>query len=43
MGSDIITIRGGDRNLWIDFIAKCKKDKKTAWEVLSVFIKDHLK
>jgi hypothetical protein len=43
MGNDIITIRGADRNLWIDFIAKCKKEKKKAWDVLSKYIKDYLK
>jgi len=39
---DVITFKG-DRNLWIDFVAKIKKDKKQVWEVLEKFIKDYLK
>ena len=39
---DIITLRG-DRNLWIDFIAKIKKERKNVWEVLEKFIKSYLK
>lgn len=42
MGDDRIAVRGVDRDLWIDFVARCKKDKKTAWEVLSKLIKDYL-
>lgn len=39
---DVITLRG-DRNLWIDFIAKVKKQRKTVWEILEPFIKSFLK
>ena len=39
---DVITFRG-DRNLWIDFIAKIKKERKQVWEVLEKFIKSYLK
>ena len=37
---DIITIRG-ERELWLDFIHKAKKDKKKAWEVLSPFLRKY--
>ena len=39
---DVITLRG-DRNLWIDFVSKIKKEKKVVWEVLEKFIKKYLK
>ena len=39
---DTITLKG-NRNLWIDFIAKIKKERKEVWEVLEPFIKDYLK
>ena len=39
---DIISIKG-ERNLWIDFIAKVKKEKKEVWEVLEPIIKKYLK
>ncbi len=39
---DIITFRG-DRNLWIDFVANIKKDRKQVWQVLEKFIKAYLK
>jgi hypothetical protein len=38
---DVITLRG-ERNLWIDFIQKAKKEKKKAWDVLSPFLKKYL-
>ncbi len=38
---DIITVRG-ERELWLDFIHKAKKEKKKAWEVLSPFIKKYI-
>ena len=38
---DIITIRG-ERELWIDFIHKAKKDRKKAWEVLSPFLRKYV-
>lgn len=39
---DVITFRG-NRDLWIDFVAKLKKDKKEVWEILEKFIKNYLK
>lgn len=38
---DIITLRG-ERELWLDFIHKAKKEKKKAWEILSPFLKKYL-
>jgi len=38
---DIITIRG-ERELWLDFIHKAKKEKKKAWEVLIPFLRKYL-
>lgn len=38
---DIITIRG-ERDLWLDFIHKAKKDKKKAWDVLSPFLRKYV-
>ena len=37
---DIITIRG-ERELWLDFIHKAKKEKKKAWDILSPFLKKY--
>lgn len=39
---DTITIKG-DRNLWFDFVAKLKKERKEVWQTLEPFIKDYLK
>ena len=39
---DTITLKG-DRNLWIDFVSKIKKERKEVWQVLESFIKDYLK
>ena len=39
---DTITLKG-DRNLWIDFVAKIKKEKKEVWQVLEKLIKEYLK
>jgi len=39
---DIITFRG-DRDIWIDFIAKIKKERKNVWQVLEKFIISYLK
>jgi len=39
---DIITLRG-DRDIWIDFVAKLKKERKEVWEILERFIKSYLK
>ena len=33
----------GDRNLWIDFVSKVKKEKKEVWDVLETFIKNYLR
>ena len=38
---DVITLRG-ERNLWIDFIHKAKKEKKKAWDVLSPFLRKYV-
>lgn len=32
----------GERNLWIDFVAKLKKERKEVWQTLESFIKDYL-
>ncbi len=39
---EIITFRG-ERDLWIDFVAKVKKERKEVWEVLESLIKQYLK
>lgn len=39
---DVITFKG-DRNLWIDFVAKIKKERKEVWQVLEKLIKEYLK
>ena len=36
-----ISLRG-ERDLWIDFIHKAKKEKKKAWEVLTPFLKKYV-
>lgn len=38
---DIITIRG-ERDLWLDFIHKAKKEKKKVWDVLSPFLRKYI-
>ena len=38
---DIITVRG-ERELWLEFIHKAKKEKKKAWEILSPFLKKYV-
>lgn len=38
--NDIITIRG-DRELWLDFVHKVKKDKKKIWTVLRPYLKKY--
>ncbi|MBS3096905.1 hypothetical protein J4480_05710 [Candidatus Woesearchaeota archaeon] len=42
MEKDILTFRG-DRNVWIDFVSKVKKDRKEVWEVLSKLISKYIK
>ncbi|MEX0920479.1 MAG: hypothetical protein WDZ69_02760 [Candidatus Pacearchaeota archaeon] len=39
---EIITFRG-NRDLWIDFVSKVKKERKNIWEVLEGFIKTYLR
>lgn len=39
---DVITFKG-DRIIWIDFIAKIKKQRKQVWEVLEPLIKNYIK
>ena len=39
--SHTITLRG-QRDLWLDFVHKAKKDKKTVWEVLTPFLKKYI-
>lgn len=39
---EVITFRG-NRDLWIDFVAKVKKKRKKVWQVLEVFIRNYLK
>lgn len=42
MEKDILTFRG-DRNVWIDFVSKVKKDRKEVWGVLSKLISKYIK
>jgi len=42
MSKDVITLKG-NRDLWIDFVAKIKKEKKEVWEVLEKMILEYLK
>lgn len=41
MEDHTITIKG-DRDLWLDFMYKVKKEKKRAWDILELFIKKYL-
>ena len=38
---DTISIRG-DRELWLEFIRKAKKEKKKVWEVLTPFLNKYV-
>jgi len=38
---DVITLRG-ERELWVEFIYKAKKERRKAWDVLSPFLKKYL-
>jgi len=38
---DVITLRG-ERDLWIDFIHKAKKEKKKGWDILSPFLRKYI-
>ena len=42
MEKDVITFRG-NRNEWIDFVAKVKKERKEVWGVLSQLIRQYLR
>ena len=37
----VITIRG-ERELWLDFVHKAKKDKKKVWDVLNPFLRKYV-
>jgi hypothetical protein len=37
---DTISLRG-ERDLWLEFIHKTKKEKKKAWDVLSPYLKKY--
>jgi hypothetical protein len=37
----VITIRG-ERELWLDFAHKTKKDKKKVWDVLGPFLRKYV-
>ena len=37
---DVISLRG-ERDMWIEFIHKAKKEKKKAWDVLNPFLKKY--
>ncbi len=39
---DTISFKG-ERNLWIDFVSKIKKQRKEVWQVLKPFIEDYIK
>jgi len=39
---EIICFRG-EKNVWLEFIIKLKREKKEVWNVLEPFIKDYLK
>jgi len=38
----VITFKG-DRDAWIDFVSKVKKQRKKVWEVLEPLIKEYTK
>jgi len=38
---DVITIRG-ERELWLDFIHKAKKEKKKAWDILNPYLRKYI-
>ena len=37
----VITLRG-ERDLWLDFVHKTKKDKKKVWDVLSPYLRKYI-
>jgi hypothetical protein len=38
---DTLSIRG-ERDLWIEFVHKTKKEKRRAWDVLSPYLKKYI-
>ena len=38
---DTLSIRG-ERDLWIEFVHKAKKEKRKAWDVLSPYLKKYI-
>jgi hypothetical protein len=37
----VITVRG-ERELWLEFVHKAKKEKKKVWDVLSPYLKKYI-
>ena len=37
----VLTIRG-ERELWLEFVYKAKKEKKKVWDVLSPYLKKYI-
>ena len=37
---DIITIRG-ERQLWLDFIHRARRDKKRVWDILGLYLRKY--
>jgi len=37
----VITLRG-ERDLWVDFIYKVRKDKKRVWDILSPYLRKYI-
>ena len=37
----VITLRG-ERDLWVDFIHKAKKDNKRVWDILSPYLRKYI-
>jgi len=37
---DVITIRG-ERDLWLDFVHKVRKEKKKVWDILNPYLRKY--
>ena len=37
----VITLRG-ERDLWLDFVHKAKKDKRKVWDILSPYLRKYV-
>jgi hypothetical protein len=37
----VITLRG-ERDLWLDFVHKARKDKKKVWDILSPYLRKYI-